>query len=229
MKMSTAPVENIISISANAATPQALAGATASSSQPAPQIGEAEQQAGPGADAAADAVAEHAREHGADAHAGVAEADRLLGQAERARREQDLDDDRRVVARLPAADGERQRDQQPVARDEAHAGVQVAPELARRVRPRRGSRAARAMRMPRRITAETMHHHGVDQQRQRRADELDQRAGQAGTGDLGARRGERVLRVRLDQPVARDDLRQDDLRGAAGDRVDRADARSRTT
>jgi hypothetical protein len=38
MKMNTAPVVNSISISAKAATPQALAGATASSSQPVPQM-----------------------------------------------------------------------------------------------------------------------------------------------------------------------------------------------
>ena len=37
MKMKTAPVAKLMSMSANAATPQALAGATASSSQPAPQ------------------------------------------------------------------------------------------------------------------------------------------------------------------------------------------------
>ena len=45
---------------------------------------------------------------------------------------------------------------------------------------------------------------GVEQQRQRRADRLDQQAGQPRPGDLGARTGERVLRVRLDQPVARE-------------------------
>jgi hypothetical protein len=38
MKMKTAPVANIIIISANAATPSALAGASASRPQPAPQM-----------------------------------------------------------------------------------------------------------------------------------------------------------------------------------------------
>ena len=48
MKMNTAPIENIISMSAKAATPQALAGATASSSQPAPQTAKPRIRQGPG-------------------------------------------------------------------------------------------------------------------------------------------------------------------------------------
>jgi hypothetical protein len=76
---------------------------------------------------------------------------------------------------------------------------------------------------PRRIAAEKRPAHGVDEQRQRRADDLDQRPGQPRAEDLGARAGERVLGVRLDQPLARHDLRQHDLRRAAGDGVDRAD------
>ena len=48
MKISTAPVENIISVAVKAATPQALAGATESSSQPAPQIAMPSTRLGPG-------------------------------------------------------------------------------------------------------------------------------------------------------------------------------------
>ena len=48
MKMKTAPVENIISISANAATPHAEAGATASISQPAPHTAKPRRRHGPG-------------------------------------------------------------------------------------------------------------------------------------------------------------------------------------
>jgi hypothetical protein len=48
MKMNTAPVENIISMHAKAATPSAFAGATASSSQPAPQTAKPSRRQGPG-------------------------------------------------------------------------------------------------------------------------------------------------------------------------------------
>ena len=48
MNTSTAPAENSISISANAATPNAFAGATASSSQPAPQTAKPSTRHGPG-------------------------------------------------------------------------------------------------------------------------------------------------------------------------------------
>ena len=69
MKISTAPTPKRNSMKANAATPQRLAGATASSSQPPPHNADRQRQAGPRADAAAQAVAEHAGQHGADAHA----------------------------------------------------------------------------------------------------------------------------------------------------------------
>ena len=48
MKISTAPVENIISVQANAATPQAFSGAMESSSQPAPQMAMPSTRLGPG-------------------------------------------------------------------------------------------------------------------------------------------------------------------------------------
>ena len=48
MNTSTAPAENSSSISAKAATPQALAGATASSSQPAPQTAKPSTRQRPG-------------------------------------------------------------------------------------------------------------------------------------------------------------------------------------
>ena len=48
MKMNTAPVENIVSVSANAATPQLFAGASASSSQPAPHTAKPRIRHGPG-------------------------------------------------------------------------------------------------------------------------------------------------------------------------------------
>ena len=48
MKMKTAPVENSISMSANAATPQAFAGARARVSQPAPQTAKPTIRHGPG-------------------------------------------------------------------------------------------------------------------------------------------------------------------------------------
>src|ERR1035438_3204752 len=84
-----------------------------------------EHEAGPRADAPADAVAEDARDDRADAHARVAEPHCLLGQAERSRREEDLHDESRVVAGLPAADDEGQRHEQAVPRDEAHARLQL--------------------------------------------------------------------------------------------------------
>ena len=149
---------------------------------------------------------------------------RLLGQAERARREQDLHHDRGVVAHLPHADRDGQRDQQPVCRatkrTPACRSRQKCAVGARRahlvhLRCRAGSAPTRAA-----PNASTSSASGAP-------DQLDQRAGQAGPGDLGARAGERVLRMRLDQPLARDDLRQHDLRGAAGGGVDGADRRSR--
>ena len=165
MKISTAPVENSVSISANAATPQAFAGATASSSQPAPHTAKPRTRHGPGPMRRLMRLPNTLAMHRADAHADVAQADCLLRQAERARREQDLHDDRRVVAHLPDADGERQRDQQPLAaRRSARRPCRSrqnwrarAPERARslasRSRGRRAGSAPRPSPAPRRPAA----------------------------------------------------------------------------
>ena len=178
---------------------------------------------GPGADAAADAVAEHAREHGADAHAGEAEADRLLGEAERARREQDLDDDRRLVAGLPAADRERQRDQQPVARRRSARRLAGRARTGARVAPSAPLARGSCTRTPRRISAETVTITASTSNASGAPTSLISAPARPGPATSAPDDGERVLGVRLDQPVARDDLREHDLRRAAGDGVDRAD------
>ena len=151
----------------------------------------------------------------------------LLGQAERARREQDLHHDRRLVAHLPAAD--RQRPARPAAggrrrsarrlADRARTGASRARGVRRLVHARR--RAGSAPR-PSAARASTSSASGAPTT-------LISAPAKPGPGDLGARAGERVLRMRLDQPLARDDLREHDLRRAAGDGVDACRARSRTT
>ena len=168
MKISTAPTPNVNSMNAKAATPQRSAGATASSSQPAPQIAMRERQARPRADAAAQARG------------------RTRWPARcprRARRSS-----RRSAARsspaagwrtgscttmaawwhsLPAADHRRQRDQQTRARDEAQARQQVAPEV--RVGCEAGAARPRARRAG--SSADQQQHRRVHQQRHRRAEQ----------------------------------------------------------
>ena len=78
------------------------------------------------------------------------------------------------------------------------------------------------MTMPRRMAADAINI-VASTSSERRADELDQPARQPRPGDLGARHRERILRVRLDQPLACHDLRQHDLRGCTRDRRDRAE------
>ena len=63
----------------------------------------------------------------------------------------------------------------------------------------------------------------IGEQRERRAGELDQGARGAGPGHLGGRGCQRIFGVRLDQPLARHDLREHDLRRAARRGVHRAD------
>ena len=70
------------------------------------------------ADAAADAIAPDAAQHRARAHAGVAQPDGLLRQAQRARRSEDLHHQRGVMAHLPDAHRAGQRHQQALAAHE---------------------------------------------------------------------------------------------------------------
>ena len=91
------------------------------------------------------------------------------------------------------------------------------------VLPARGSRRGSSTRTPRRIAADTVTSTASTSNARGAPTSLISAPARPGPRDLGARRGERVLGVRLDQPVARDDLGEDDLRRAAGDRVDRAD------
>jgi hypothetical protein len=153
----------------------------------------------------------------------VGEADRLLGEAEHPRREQDLHDERGVVAGLPEADGERHRDEQPAAGHEGDAGLHLAPEDAPRIAGLRPPLHRLSHPEAAEDGGREQHRDGIEQQRHRRSGQLDEGAGEPGARDLRARMGERVAGERLDQALASDHLREDDLRRAAGHRVDGAD------
>ena len=72
--------------------------------------------------------------------------------------------------------------------------------------------------MRRSISADAKNATRVEQDRERRRQQLDQAAGHAGADQRGRRLAERDLRVRLDQPLAARELREQHLvRGAADD------------
>ena len=169
---------------------------------------EAEHQARTRTDSPADPAAEHAREHRADTHAHVAQADRLLREAERARREQDLHNHRSVIAHLPDPDRHGERHEQSVLHHEAHAGAQVAQKVRFGARSRVFEDHDTAQDRGR-----DEQQHCVDQQRDGRTDHLDQRTREPRPGDLRARNRQRVSGMRLDQAIARHHLGEHDLRG----------------
>ena len=223
MKISTAPAENSISLSAKAATPQA-SGRRHREQQPARAADrDAQHQARPGADAPADAVAEDAGQDGADAHRRVAQAHRLLRQPQGARREQDLHHHGGVVARLPAADAATPaRPAAGCARTKRRPALSSAQNFARGLR-RAASRApaCRAGSPPRTPAAPRRPASASGA-----PSSLISAPASARPHDLGARARQRVLGMRLDQPFARHDLGQHDLRGTARRRVDRADQKA---
>ena len=224
MKMKTAPVENIISISANAATPQALAGATASISQPAPQTAKPSSRHGPGpmrrlmrlpntlASTVPTPMPVKLRPIACSERPRVRVANRIWTT---------------VAAWWHAC-------QQPTAIASATSRRWRATKRTPCLRSSQNWRAGRAARraarargssiaMPRRIAAETVTITASTSSASGAPTSLISAPARPGPATSAPERGERVLGVRLDQPVARDDLGEDDLRRAAGDRVDRAD------
>ena len=94
MKMKMAPTPNIISIVAYAKTPKTLAGATASSSQPAPET----------ANANSNNLANY-----------QAQTNAALGKPKRVNGEQDLHDRGRLTAHLPSTNARGHRHQKLIA------------------------------------------------------------------------------------------------------------------
>ena len=171
MKMKTAPTPNDNSMNAYAGDAEAIQRRRGEHQPAAAADGESEHQRRSGAQTPNHPITERAGGDGADPQGDVAQADAALGQPQLARGEQDLNDHRGLIAHLPYADTDGHGHEQLVAAHEAQALAHGRPEgrvlAARRFLHRHAAQNRRGDEQQQRVR----------EQRERRAGELDQRAG----------------------------------------------------